>query len=158
MTSDAPSILWFRNDRRLADHAALQAAIETGSGPRALGGASRGWLHHSFAPLQQSLACLGANLTLGRGDSVAIISDTAEQAGTSETFTGGSADPWVRRGAWPAAEATGIGHERANSPKKSCERANSHQKWSWRANSRDSARADPLSGWFEAPTYLHRMR
>ena len=28
--SDPPVILWFRNDLRLADHAALQAAVETG--------------------------------------------------------------------------------------------------------------------------------
>jgi deoxyribodipyrimidine photo-lyase len=26
----SPAILWFRNDLRLADHAALHAAIETG--------------------------------------------------------------------------------------------------------------------------------
>jgi deoxyribodipyrimidine photo-lyase len=110
MTAGAPAILWFRYDLRLTDHAALHAAIETGRpvlpvyilddkspGPWMMGAASRWWLHHSLASLQQSLANLGAGLTLHRGDSVAIIGELTEQTGATEVFTGGSADPWARR-------------------------------------------------------------
>jgi deoxyribodipyrimidine photo-lyase len=108
--SDAPVILWFRNDLRLTDQAALHAAVETGrpvlpvfilddgsSGPWALGGASRWWLHHSLKSLQDSLWRRGSRLTLRRGDSVRIIAEIAAKARAAEVFTGGSADPWARR-------------------------------------------------------------
>jgi deoxyribodipyrimidine photo-lyase len=109
-TSGAPVILWFRDDLRLADHAALQAAIQTGHpilpvfildetplGPRALGGASRWWLHRSLAALQGSLAERGSQLILRRGDSVRIVSELADQTGAPDVFTGSSADPGARR-------------------------------------------------------------
>ncbi|MGB6318918.1 MAG: deoxyribodipyrimidine photo-lyase, partial [Litorimonas sp.] len=63
MTDQSPSIVWFRNDRRLSDHPALQAAVERG-GPLVLlfileddadrvhGGARGVWLHHSLAALR----------------------------------------------------------------------------------------------------------
>ena len=118
MTSDTPVILWFRDDLRLSDHAALHAAIQTGrpvlpvfilddasSGSWALGGASRWWLHHSLIALRQSLADRGASLTLRRGDSVAIVTDLAQQTGATDIFTGGSADPWSRRLDQAVAEA-----------------------------------------------------
>jgi deoxyribodipyrimidine photo-lyase len=118
--SDPAAILWFRDDLRLADQAALQAAIETGCpvlpvfilddanpGCWAPGGASRWWLHHSLVSLRQSLAERGSHLTLRRGDSVAIIQEIAEQSGAAEVFTGGSADPWARRVDQAAAEALG---------------------------------------------------
>lgn len=116
----APAIVWFRNDLRLADHAALHAAIDTGrpvlpvyilddtaAGRWALGGASRWWLHHSLAALSDALTHLGSQLTLRRGDSVAIITELAEQSNGAEVFTGGSADPGARRVDRAAAEALG---------------------------------------------------
>ena len=121
MTSDAPAILWFRNDLRLSDHAALHAATESGrpvlpvfilddafAGAWALGGASRWWLHHSLTALRQSLGGLGVSLTLRRGDSVATIAEIADQTGAAEIFTGGSADPGARRVDQEAAEAVGV--------------------------------------------------
>jgi deoxyribodipyrimidine photo-lyase len=120
MPIDAPVILWFRDDLRLSDHAALHAAIESGrpllplfilddtaSGRWALGGASRWWLHHSLTSLRQSLAQCGSHLTLRRGDSVAIIADIAAQTGAAELFTGGCADPSARRVDQAVAEAFG---------------------------------------------------
>jgi deoxyribodipyrimidine photo-lyase len=117
---DPAAILWFRDDLRLADQAALQAAVETGRpvlpvfildnanpGAWALGGASRWWLHHSLVALRRSLVERGSQLTLRRGDSVAIIQEIAEQAGAVEVFTGGSADPWARRVDQAAAKALG---------------------------------------------------
>ena len=117
MCADAPAILWFRDDLRLTDHAALRAAIDSGrpvlpvfilddasAGRWALGGAARWWLHHSLAALGQSLAERGAGLILRRGDSVAIIT---EIAGAGEVFTGGSADPAARCVDKAVAEALG---------------------------------------------------
>jgi deoxyribodipyrimidine photo-lyase len=61
-----------------------------------MGGASRWWLHHSLAALQQSLASLGATLTLRRGNSVEIIRQIADETAAAQIFTGGTADPWAR--------------------------------------------------------------
>jgi deoxyribodipyrimidine photo-lyase len=62
--SDSPIIVWFTHDLRLADHAALTKAAETGRpllpvyvldddtpGDWAMGGASRWWLEQSFKSL-----------------------------------------------------------------------------------------------------------
>jgi deoxyribodipyrimidine photo-lyase len=119
MTTDAPVILWFRDDLRLADQAALQAAVETGRpvlpvfilddsspGPWALGGASRWWLHHSLTELSQALARRGSRLILRRGDSVAIMTELVETARATDIFTGGLVDPWVRRVDKATSEAT----------------------------------------------------
>jgi deoxyribodipyrimidine photo-lyase len=118
--SDQPAILWFRNDLRLADHAALHAAIETGRpvlpvfilddaapGAWKLGGASCWWLHHSLQALGQALSARDARLILRRGDSVAIIADLAHQASARDVFTGGLADPWSRQVDQAAAETLG---------------------------------------------------
>lgn len=122
MTSvpENPAILWFRDDLRLADHAALCAAVESGRpvlpvfvlddaapGPWALGGASRWWLHHSLVSLRKSLSEHGCELTLRRGDSVAIIAEIVEQTTAAEVFTGGSANPWARRVDQAVAEVFG---------------------------------------------------
>ena len=58
----SPSLVWLRDDLRLADNPALRAAIdrdeplvmlyvldEESPGIRPLGGAARWWLHHSLA-------------------------------------------------------------------------------------------------------------
>ncbi|HQU12287.1 MAG TPA: deoxyribodipyrimidine photo-lyase, partial [Acidiphilium sp.] len=63
----ATSLLWLRNDLRLADNPALAAAIEGGAvlavfvlDPAAeTGGASRWWLHHSLAALAADFAARG---------------------------------------------------------------------------------------------------
>jgi deoxyribodipyrimidine photo-lyase len=122
MTTHAqnPAILWFRNDLRLSDNAALNAALETGrpvlpvfvlddkaAGRWAMGGASRWWLHHSLDALEQSLRQRGASLVLRRGDSVAIIGDLVRQTGAEDVFTGGLVDPWSRRIDQAAVEAIG---------------------------------------------------
>ena len=75
----APSIVWFRRDLRLSDQAALIAAAAAGPvipvyildddtpKHRAMGAASRWWLHHSLASLDASLREKGSRLILRRG-------------------------------------------------------------------------------------------
>jgi deoxyribodipyrimidine photo-lyase len=121
MSMDAPAVVWFRDDLRLADQAALRSAVETGrpvlpvfilddqaAGRWAQGGASRWWLHHSLAALRASLAEQGVELVLRRGDSVAIMTQIVGETGAAEIFTGGSSDPWVRSLDTAVSEAVGV--------------------------------------------------
>jgi deoxyribodipyrimidine photo-lyase len=84
--TERPSIVWLRNDLRLADNPALTAAVDRGApvvvvylldevspGIRPLGGASRWWLHHSLEALARSIAALGGRLVLRRGAAAAEI-------------------------------------------------------------------------------------
>jgi len=87
------SIVWFRNDLRLADNPALIAGLgssravlpvyildEETDGARPLGGASRWWLHHSLARLDASLQALGSRLLLRRGPARKIIEELAAES------------------------------------------------------------------------------
>jgi len=80
----AKTLVWFRNDLRLADNPALYAACE-GGGPVVLlyilderaGAASRWWLHHSLTALGRDIAARGGFLLLRRGDPLKIIPELA---------------------------------------------------------------------------------
>lgn len=91
------SILWFRQDLRLEDNPALAATLGTGGsvlpvfiwapeeeGAWAPGAASRWWLHHSLASLDQALRRLGSRLILRRGPTLetlaALIKETGAEA------------------------------------------------------------------------------
>jgi deoxyribodipyrimidine photo-lyase len=104
-----PVVLWFRDDLRLADHAALCAALKTGrpvlpvyvlddegAGPWAMGGAARWWLHHSLVALTEALRACGAPLVLRRGAAVREIQAVVSGIGASDVFTGGLPDPSAR--------------------------------------------------------------
>lgn len=84
----APVILWFRRDLRLADHAALAAALSFNApllpvylhapdeeGEWAPGAASRWWLHHSLVALAAELAARGSRLLILNGSSSAALLD-----------------------------------------------------------------------------------
>lgn len=103
MSSSRPILVWFREDLRLRDNPALQAAVETGhpvicvyiledgeSGPRAHGGASLWWLHHSLTALQQDIADRGGALLLYRGKAEAILNRLSEELDALGVF-------WNRR-------------------------------------------------------------
>lgn len=103
MTSPSPAIVWFREDLRLADNPALRAAVDSGrpilciyildeesDGLRKLGGASRWWLHHSLAALDQSLRKIGGRLDIFRGPAQRILQRLVEEAGAGALF-------WNRR-------------------------------------------------------------
>jgi deoxyribodipyrimidine photo-lyase len=82
------TLVWFRQDLRIADNPALDAALKHGApvipvyvhapdeeGAWAPGGASRWWLHHSLARLDDDLSRVGSRLILRTaGDSLAALS------------------------------------------------------------------------------------
>ena len=99
----SPTILWFRQDLRLRDNAALQAALAVGGpvipvyildvegeGRWRPGAASRWWLHHSLASLDASLRKQGSRLVLAEGASLAVLRRLIASTGAGAVY-------WNRR-------------------------------------------------------------
>lgn len=99
----SPTIVWFRQDLRLADNPALLDAVERGGavvpafifapdeqGIAAPGGARRWWLHHALRALSTDLAALGSRLILRTGPTQAALDDLIRE-------TGAQAVVWNRR-------------------------------------------------------------
>ncbi len=96
------SIVWFRDDLRLADHPALRAAVdrgepviglyvlEEGDGIRPLGGAARWWLHGSLASLAARLGERGSLLVLRRGRAADVVPALVAETGAGAVY-------WNRR-------------------------------------------------------------
>ena len=90
---DAPILLWFRQDLRLADNPALRHCIETGrpivpvfvlgdaADGRSYGAASLWWLDKSLRALAEALEAKGSRLILRRGDSARIIPALVAETG-----------------------------------------------------------------------------
>ncbi|MBX9710860.1 MAG: DNA photolyase family protein [Xanthobacteraceae bacterium] len=113
-------VVWFGDDLRLSDHAALTAAAQTGSplvclyvlddsrvetGPRPLGGASRWWLAGSLRALEASLKKFGQTLVLRKGDAATIIPQIASEANAFAVY-------WIDNEiAGQAALARNVAHE-----------------------------------------------
>jgi deoxyribodipyrimidine photo-lyase len=97
-----PCIVWFRDDLRLGDHAALTAGTkadalicvfvldEESAGFRPHGGASRWWLAQSLRALDADLRRLGQHLVLRRGKSGEVIPALAAEANADKVY-------WTRR-------------------------------------------------------------
>lgn len=90
----SPTLVWFRDDLRLADNPALRAAIDRGEpvialfvldeespGIRPHGGAARWWLHHSLASLSERMRERGATLVLRRGPAGRVVREIAQESG-----------------------------------------------------------------------------
>ncbi|MGQ2914843.1 cryptochrome/photolyase family protein [Microbacterium aurantiacum] len=99
----SPSIVWFRDDLRLADNPALRAAIdrdepiialylldEESPDMRPLGGAARWWLHHSLVSLGERIAERGGQLILRRGAAADVVPQLVTDTGAGAVF-------WNRR-------------------------------------------------------------
>ena len=88
------TLIWLRDDLRLADHPALTAACSAADGPvvalwihetrrtdednnrhgpRPLGAATRWWYHRSLQQLAPRLADLGIPLVFARGDAANVM-------------------------------------------------------------------------------------
>jgi deoxyribodipyrimidine photo-lyase len=99
----AATLVWFRQDLRLRDNPALDAAVKRGGavipvyvwapeeeGEWASGAASRWWLHHSLAALDASLRERGSRLTVARGRAAPTLLALAKQCGADAVY-------WNRR-------------------------------------------------------------
>ena len=98
------TLFWFRQDLRLADHPALQAAIARGEpvipiflwcpdeeGEWAPGAAARWWLHQSLDRLARDLERLGSQLVIRQGkDSLAALRKLITETGATAVY-------WSRR-------------------------------------------------------------
>lgn len=97
------SLVWLRDDLRLADNPALDAGLRAGDRTavlfvlddespevRPIGAASRWWLHHSLSQLQQDLAALGGSLILRRGPARDVLPAVAAEIGAASVH-------WNRR-------------------------------------------------------------
>jgi deoxyribodipyrimidine photo-lyase len=92
------SLLWFRQDLRLHDNPALQAALQTGdtvipvyiwesaSHDWSPGGASKWWLHHSLSALQQSLRERGSDLLILTGNSQQVLLQLCNKTSARQVF------------------------------------------------------------------------
>ncbi|PHR25030.1 MAG: deoxyribodipyrimidine photolyase [Hoeflea sp.] len=100
----APALIWFRNDLRIADNEALVAACQhsavvpvyirqTRGKTRALGGARNWWLHKSLSSLSSDLERLGAPLILLRGDPSDLIPELVKTTGASAVYWNRRYDP-----------------------------------------------------------------
>lgn len=100
---DGPIIVWFRNDLRIRDNAALLAAGQSGQPviclyvfdeaadeTTAYGGAQRWWLHHSLKSLTASVEKLGCDLVLRRGSPEDIVKQIITETGAKTVL-------WNRR-------------------------------------------------------------
>ena len=99
----SPTLLWFRNDLRLADNSALAAATELGSpiipifiwapeeaGNWAPGAASKWFLRQSLESLRAEFRKHGGELVIRRGDSLKTLSEIIEHTDAKRVF-------WNRR-------------------------------------------------------------
>jgi deoxyribodipyrimidine photo-lyase len=101
-----PVLVWFRQDLRLADQAALAAAAKAGPvvalyvlddetpGHWRIGGAQRWWLHHSLAALGKALADQGVQLVLRSGRVDAVVPAAAQEAGAVQIHALRHYEPW----------------------------------------------------------------
>jgi deoxyribodipyrimidine photo-lyase len=118
------TLVWFRQDLRVADNPALDAACAAGrpvipvyvfapheEGAWAPGGASRWWLHHSLARLGQELADRGSRLILRSGDSLAVLTELASECGATNVVWNRRYEPAIverDRGIKTALRAAGL--------------------------------------------------
>jgi deoxyribodipyrimidine photo-lyase len=102
-------IVWLRRDLRLADQAALTAAIASGEPVipvyilddetpkhRRMGGASRWWLHHSLVSLDTDLRKLGSRLILRRGNVCDVLPALVAETGATAVHCIRHYEPWWR--------------------------------------------------------------
>lgn len=108
------TLLWFRRDLRLADNPALAAAAKRGKpivpiflwspedeGEWPPGGASKWWLHHSLAALQNELRAAGIRLVLRSGPVLPTLRALIRETGATAVY-------WNRR-----YEPASIGRDRS---------------------------------------------
>ena len=104
----SPTLLWFRQDLRLQDNPALQAAAargaavipvfildEAGEGRWPMGGASRWWLHRSLVSLDAALRERGSRLVFARGESAGVLRDLVRTTGAGAVYWNSRYEPAI---------------------------------------------------------------
>jgi deoxyribodipyrimidine photo-lyase len=102
------SIVWFRQDLRLTDNPALQAALQRGGniialyidssdeeGAWAPGAAARWWLHRSLQSLAADLRSRGASLCIARGNAGEVLGALCTASGADAVFWNRRYEPLV---------------------------------------------------------------
>jgi len=102
------TLLWFRNDLRLADQAAVCAAVDRGEPVIPVfiesfeeeqswqpGGASRWWLHHSLAALADQLAHRNSRLIIRRGPALETLLELVQETKATAVYWGRRYEPVV---------------------------------------------------------------
>jgi deoxyribodipyrimidine photo-lyase len=105
--SEAPVIVWFRGDLRLADNLALTESVATGAPILPLyilddetpdefraGGASRWWLHGSLASLASDFRTKGGALCLRRGNARDVLAAVLDETHAQAVHATRLYDPW----------------------------------------------------------------
>jgi deoxyribodipyrimidine photo-lyase len=103
------TLVWFRQDLRLADNPALAAALARGGpvvpvyidaddeeGGWAPGAASRWWRHHALASLAGVLQACGSRLVLRRGAALAQLAHIAQACGADAVYWNRRYEPAAR--------------------------------------------------------------
>lgn len=106
--STRPIVVWFRQDLRLTDNAALSKAVASGNpvialfvldestaGDWVLGGASKWWLHHSLESLAKDLSELGSKLILRRGRHASTVPDFVREVAAQGLYFSRQYEPWA---------------------------------------------------------------
>lgn len=107
-SAEAPALVWLRQDLRLSDNPALDAAVKTERplvflyllddetpGKWRMGGASRWWLHHSLTALIRDLEKRGAQLVLRRGAAREAIPRFIEEIAAAAVFWNRGYEPYA---------------------------------------------------------------
>jgi deoxyribodipyrimidine photo-lyase len=108
--SNAPTLLWFRQDLRLQDNPALHAALaaggpvipvfildEAGEGDWPWGGAARWWWHHSLGALREDLRARRSGLVLRRGEAARLLPELVRTTGAARVYWNRRYEPDARR-------------------------------------------------------------
>ncbi|MBB2202935.1 FAD-binding domain-containing protein [Gluconacetobacter tumulisoli] len=105
MTRSYPIIVWFREDFRLSDNAALSAAVEKGHPVLCVfvldaaafpGGAARWWLDGALRALDAALRTHGGALHVLRGSAARLIPELAQCSGAAAVHWNRRYDPGGR--------------------------------------------------------------
>ncbi len=107
--TNSPVIVWFRQDLRLADNPALQAAAASGApivpvyildddapGDWKPGGASRWWLHHSLKALSEDLQEINGRLIFMKGAAQAQLETLIKETDAQAVYWNRLYEPWAR--------------------------------------------------------------
>ena len=106
--SEAPAIVWLRQDLRLGDNPALRAALDTKRpliflfvlddetpGRWRIGGASRWWLHRSLEALSADVSKRGGVLVLRRGNAAGVVPAVARETKAEAVFWNRCYEPYA---------------------------------------------------------------